>query len=185
MSLPHLEPFKSCPTPILQSPHSSPGIKAPLQSGSNFLFLSHFPLFLYNVAVCMDSPLQSTQPPLKKLYAFFFPHYFLKLCLPSVFLARPWVLVWILEYTVWHYYLFCKCMRLQAQCEQEFCIFYHFLAQCLVRNSLNHYWLITQWLLQFPASDDLKCHLEILYLVRYQKPQLYLLISLQVSLRKN
>lgn len=56
-----------------------PGIKPPLQSGSNFLFLPHFPLFPCNVAAYVNSLLQSTQLPLKRRYAFFFSCYFPKL----------------------------------------------------------------------------------------------------------
>lgn len=85
MSLPCWKPFKSCPIPIVQSRHSSPGIKPPLQSGSNFLFLPHFPLFPYNIAVHVNSLLQSIQSPLKRLWAFFFSDYRLKLCAPPPF----------------------------------------------------------------------------------------------------
>ena len=73
MSLLCSKPFNSCSIPTAQSPQFlGPGIKPSLQSGCNFLFLIHFPLFSLNTVVPVNSLLQSTQHLWKDyLFSFF------------------------------------------------------------------------------------------------------------------
>lgn len=85
MSLLCSKSFDSCSVPTVQSPHSWARFFAPLQSGSNFLFLLHFPLFAYSTVAHVNALLRSMQCLWKDYLLSSFPVISSSCSLPGVF----------------------------------------------------------------------------------------------------